>query len=467
MIEIKPNFRIFLHYLYPYFSFAAVPILRRFIFKGVSLKILPFEFYELLFISLIVTAAALKTKNFNLKISRNKIIVCEGVLNRRETAIENNKNIIWVIKTDPVRRIFATETLEIYLPKPKSGKPFLHIPINARKFQKTEKELAKFEKISVPRSGARSAAVTALGASSAAAGLAIAVPLANRLGALLGHTVSSFFLPHSPQEAVLKLKSILSISFKIPALLLAAGYIISFLKIFESSFGAKLFRCGNIFVLKTGFLSRRYAVLDENGVVAVAARLGVPLLLLGGGYTSLETLSCGLKSRFKCLISVNMGNLVPKPPPKQVSVSLSQKSRWRKCRADLIISGCFYAGFAAFSVLFPRLLLLSQICFFASAFFLLSAAVKYRMYFGQFISLGSEISFGAAGRLAVFTAHIKIGKVASLTFSQNCFDKKFGVSRVRFVVGGEKQKYPEIGFLNSKETAEKLNTRFNLRDLKK
>ena len=467
MIEIKPNFRIFLHYLYPYFSLAAVPILRRLIFAGVSLKTLPFEFCELLFVLLIVTAAALRTKKFNLKISKDKIILCEGLLNRRVTTIQNSKNIIWVIKTDPVRRAFSTETLEIYLPKPKSAKPFLHIPISARKFRKTEKQFAELKKITIPENGARGAAVTALGVSSAAAGLGIAVPLANRLGALLGHTLSSVFLPRSPEEAVAKFKFVLSISFKIPALLLAAGYIISFLKIFESSFGAKLFRRGNTVVLKTGFLSRRYTVLNEKGVFAAAARSGVPLLLLGGGYTSLETLSCGLKNRFKCLLSVNMKKLNFKTLPGRTMLSFSQKSRRRKCRVDLIISACFFVGFVAFSVLFPRFLLLSQICFFASAFFLLSASVKYRMYFKQFIFLGREISFRAAGRLAVFTVRAKAAKITALTFSQNCFDKKLGVSRVRFIVGGKKQKHPEIGFLDSKEAAEKLNARFNLKDLKK
>ena len=128
----------------------------------------------------------------------------------------------------------------------------------------------------------------------------------------------------------------------------------------------------------------------------------------------------------------------------------------------MIFFALFFGGFLACLFFFRGYSHAASALFGVTALFLISAAVKYRGYYRQFLSVEPNITLKTVGAFARHEITADTEKLAAVTLKQNCYDKKLQTCKVKLTVAGAKSPCPHIGFLNSKETAEKLNRKLGL-----
>ncbi len=431
MLKIKPGILIYLKYLYPY-TLLALYLPLKFIPKAIYNKAAGIGSFEFIILAVIIIAPLIKLGRFSLTLSNNEIIFKEGLFVTRTRRVKNLNLAVISIERGIFARMLGSAKIKVYSPAGTTSKPIINAYISRRSANMLQRTLIRRETRTVKRFKLGKIILFCLGNSSFVAGVFVAAPFINRILTLTGRSITEIIFEFLGSEAQ-NISAVISMAIKAPLIILVLGYAFDFFKTFADMFSFKLTESESHLSLKRGFIKVHTAFIPKESVCAIVCRQ-TPIFS-AFKRKSVAILSNGYGRQISdndCIIPLI--NELEHPCVTQglrVLITPLKKARLRPIKPYLIFMVITLLATAGTQLILPDFEIL-QIMLLGTFLYLGAAvAIRYKNYNRCFFILGQTISVKAQHRLSLSEIHLPKRNTAAIKITQNVFDKKYGVCKVR------------------------------------
>ena len=465
-------------YLKPYLFVLLLPVLRGLLSYGSSGVLSRLVVGEAVLALAIVTVSVLKWLRCRLIITRTFIRMREGLFFQKETIIPKEKLSSMFVESRPLLLLFRGVVVRLDTEAGRPGKSDLDLLLSVRRVPDLLELLPPRPSNQHPgglrqyHAPALKMLIMAAATSSSATGLLVAAPVINKAGQLLGDGFSDQVYGTLTEAAGL-LETIIPTGASMLAIILLAGFVISFFHSLIKTAPFRLYIKGDRFTSSSGLIARRRTRFRVSAINDILIQQTPAMRLLrhytvkvnvagygkGRGETAVVIPAAGRKEIHKLLREIlphtDKVPIALRPPAR----SLPRFAVWPVVLLLAIpMAGALTAHFLPDFVGFIR--------FTAMVLMILQAVIislSLRRYTQGGVTFGEQITAYSSKWFSLTEMRCPGDRMGVIRIMQNPFDKRSGLCRVKLTVRSESAHTLSVLHLDYKQVRKTLEDFYKTR----
>lgn len=443
-IEIIPHGWLVVRYMYPYLSLLIIPLVKELLKKS---RLSVFLSLEVLALLTAFTVAVIKRVKFRCIMTEDGIFVKSGLFIKKEYFVPTEKAAVVSVERNALLRIFNTATLKIYGSFGRKSERIVDIPITLRYAELVEKMYSIKPENEIYECGFLGTLLSSAADSSLSVGLFIALPIINLSGKIIGTSIKDMLL-RELKETDYVIPNLIEKGVRILSLILIIGYAVSFLNAFLKNVNFKIFKDGDFLLIKAGILPRRSICFKSGDITAAAVRKSPVLRIIKKVSVMVSVGGYGTETRENCLllplVSEKTAKLFFEIYAPEVALSAPRiqhpkSSVLRFLRPPILIAVSSIVGFLVFGQKFPSA---KTTLLYLTAFAVSVCVILTVLRYGFFVTGGmtvteKNISVSSYGIFSERQLHFKTENAEMAQIKTTPFDRRLGLSRIKFFVFGK------------------------------